>query len=318
MTKRQKQFLGIDLGASSAKYGYGNCQQGLLFFSSKPLKEKSLASLRQTFAQIIDEVNSALDPEKIAAVGIGTPGTIDRRSGRIVGVNPNLPFWVDHSPEELIPQQLKIPVAYDNDANLMCLGESWVSYPHHKVVGITVGSGIGCGLVDELKVFHGAHGFALELGHVIIKQGGALCNCGRQGCLEAYASVDGLKRRIAEVLSQKGFDPEPVPGWNLIQLLENEARHPEIAQLRLEGLQLLAQAIADLIVILDPDAVLIGGGATDAGLYDFNQLKDLVHLQLPAINSQNTLLAKAGQGNRAGVMGAIVLASQALERNLLQ
>jgi glucokinase len=317
MTDKQLNYLGIDLGASSVKYGIGNCQQGLLSFSTLPLSERSLPALQEAFGRIIGEAAAANAPHRIAAIGIGTPGTINLQSGRIAGINPNLPFWVDHSPRELLPEGCKLPVYYDNDANLMTLGEAWMKYPEHKVIGITVGSGIGCGFVDRGEIYRGGHGYALELGHVTMIPGGELCNCGRKGCLEAYTSVDGLRRRIAQALSVSAEAAKEVEGWNLAELIRNEHFHPQIRVIREEGRQLLAQAVANLIVTLDPDVVLFGGGGTDAGLYPRDLLRDGILGLLPRINRDATIIGSAEHGNRAGVLGAVVLAARSLERNLL-
>lgn len=306
MASQDKLHLGLDIGASSVKFGYGDCKQGLQSFDKIELTEQSLPHLKQVCAQILDSVDSRVGLDSILSIGIGTCGTIDLQSGKLVH-NPNLPYWVDLSPAELIPAELKIPVAFDNDANLMCLAEASLRYPESRVVGITVGSGIGCGYVQQGRIYHGSHGFAMELGHVNVCRDGVLCTCGRKGCLEAYAAVDGIKRRIRQALgsaiSQGAFASLP-------ELIRLQSQHPEIAQILASGANYLATAVANLIIVLDPDLLIFGGGAMDAGLYDFASLQEQIWDNLPALNRSHIRLEKAHEGNRAGVLGAIILAAQ--------
>ncbi|MDP2172232.1 MAG: ROK family protein [Candidatus Cloacimonadaceae bacterium] len=310
-----KNYLGFDIGASSVKYGIGNCQLGLLHFGSFSIAERSLSCLHQVFRSILEDVNQKWGLDKISAIGIGTPGTIDRESETIVGVNPNLPFWVNRDPRELIPPELKLSVFVDNDANLMCLGEAFHRHPGKKVVGITIGSGIGCGYVQEGEIYHGSHGFAMELGHIIMAIDGAVCNCGRCGCLEAYSSVDGLQRRIWRCLTTEKPELKDQKPWGLRKIIAHKADFPVIDKLVSEGMNYLARAAANLIIVLDPDVLIFGGGAMDAALYDFGMLKETVETFLPQLNIHNCALGKAAHGNRAGVLGAIALAEQSSSGN---
>ncbi|MBW6514449.1 MAG: ROK family protein [Candidatus Syntrophosphaera sp.] len=306
MSTKDKFRLGLDIGGSSIKYGWGNCQQGLQFFSHKPLTQRSLSCLKETVVSILEETDRLCGLDSIVAIGIGSPGTIDSSTGKIAGVNPNLPFWVGHDPAELIPSSLSLPVFCDNDANLMCLGEAWLRGSRGLIVGVTIGSGIGCGFVSDGAVYHGAHGFALELGHVIHIPQGELCSCGRRGCVEAYASVDGIRRRILRLKEiRQDCGPEP----SLIQIMQR-SDNSLVSRIIDEGMHALALGLANLCVILDPDTVVIGGGAMDGGLYDWDKFQDLFQSELPLANRPRTSLEKALEGNRAGVLGAVVLASQ--------
>ncbi len=307
MLTSDKLRLGLDIGGSSVKYGWGTCQAGLQYFNKLDHEQKSLSHLTDTVRQILDICAREIGWDRIASIGIGTPGTLDRCSGKIVGVNPNLPFWVNLNPCDLITSELKIPVSCDNDANLMCLAEAWMRGSHGSVAGITVGSGIGCGLVVEGRVYHGAHGFAFELGHVTSIPGGALCSCGRKGCLEAYAAVEGLRKRIMELPEAENIIIE---SSGLTDIISFSRTNSAAASFIREGMEVLARGISDLIVLLDPDTVVIGGGAMDGGLYPWAELKAAIYSFLPPLNAEHTTLEQALEGNRAGVLGAIILASQ--------
>jgi len=291
-------YLGIDIGGSGFKFGWGNLQSGLQYFGSLPLKEKSLAGFHAVAEAVLKETDAKIGLHKLSGIGIGTPGTIDTTTGLITGVNPNLPFWVGRSPLELLPDHNPIPVLYDNDANLMALAEA-KSNSLNTVLGITVGSGIGSGIVVSGKVYHGAHGYAGELGHVCMVEDGLLCNCGRNGCLEAYCSVDGIRNRL-ENQSPRFSD------ITLSQMLSLKSSDSLVREYIVEGLQMLARSVAGAITCFDPEAVVFGGGAMDLGLYSITELASEIKKRLPLANRDTTAVKAALHGNKAGVIGAIM------------
>lgn len=302
----KKYSLGLDIGASSVKYGWGDCQHGLQFFSKKPITTKSLSCLKDTIESILTETDNSVGLANILSIGIGTPGTIDTQTGKLVGVNPNLPFWVGHRPDELIPSDMVIPAHYDNDANLMALAEAWLRGSRGRMIGVTVGSGIGCGFVEDNRIYRGSHGYALELGHITIYPGGELCSCGRKGCLEAYASVEGIRTRLRKIA---GFMPDKDLDSGLADILKKKDAHHNVANVIREGMQALAIGLANVVLLFDPDLIVLGGGAMDAGLYDMREFNDLLFSLLPTANASKLKLERALEGNRAGVLGAIILAS---------
>ncbi len=293
-----KKYLGIDIGASSFKYGVGDSKHGLQSFDTIWFKEKSLSAFQELMVRILDNVQG----EEIAGIGIGSPGTISMPEGRIVGLNPNLPFFSGLSPRELIPPGLGLPVYIDNDANLMALAEAKLQ-KSSVAVGLTIGSGIGCGIVLGGEIYHGAHGFASEAGHCIMVFDGELCSCGQHGCLEAYSSVDGIRRR----LQRRGL---PYQALSLPELIALRAEEQELDSIISEGEKLLILAVANLCTLLNPQTVILGGGAMELGLYDIDRFKKTVPQYLPEAHRQKLNVTMAGFGNRAGVMGAIILCEQ--------
>jgi glucokinase len=295
-----KLFLGIDIGASGFKYGIGDSKHGLQHFATKRIGEKSMDAFRRIAQEILDEAE-AWD---ILGIGIGSPGTISQPEGRILGKNPNLPFFSDLCPGDLIPGHLDLPVFVENDANLMALAESALR-DCKLCVGITVGSGIGCGIVQNGDVFHGAHGFAAELGHSIVYPEGELCSCGQKGCVEAYSSVDGIRRRLHNMGSSYA-------GMALPNLIALRNRIPELDEVLLEGEDTLIRALANLCTVLDPDILILGGGAMDLNMYNATRIEEEVIKLLPEALAKQIRCCIAGYGNRAGVMGGIMLCERKL------
>ncbi|PKN73473.1 MAG: hypothetical protein CVU50_01785 [Candidatus Cloacimonetes bacterium HGW-Cloacimonetes-3] len=294
-------FLGMDIGGSSIKFGW--CYpNGLHYFASMAITIKTLEHFKQVVTRILEATDREIGLSNLRAIGIGSPGTIDRSTGKITGVNPNLPFWTDHCPAELIPAELNIPVFYDNDANLMAMAEAQ-HYKSNNALGITIGSGIGGGLVLNSAIYHGAHGYAGELGHMCMVEEGILCNCGRKGCLEAYASVDGIRRRLAAMDTS-------FASYELSELLK--LHDSRIMRYISEGSAMLVTAIVNLVTMLDLDCVIIGGGAMDANMYDITAIEKDIILCLPLANKGKVRIVKAFHGNEAGVFGALQLAQQGI------
>jgi len=306
-------YLGIDIGGSGFKYGLGTSTNGLKYFGNTPLRQRNLEGFKAAVLQIVSDVDKRVGLDTIAAIGIGSPGLIDRESGKVVGVNPNLPFWEGEKPETLIPAEYSIPVFSDNDANLMALAEARALHMDN-ILGITVGSGIGSGIIVGGLIYRGANGFAGELGHCCIAEDGLPCNCGRKGCVEAYASVDGIRRRLGE--ENPRYRLMDVP-----QLLSARNSDPIVEDYISMGRDKLCQAIACAVQLLDPQAVVIGGGGMDLGIYHIDKMAKSIKQHLQQVQADKLAVLKARNGNQAGVMGAIILAEQALvrrsEQNLL-
>ena len=291
--------LGIDIGGSSFKYGLGNCEVGLQYYQILNLPEKNLNTFLSVAAKMFNDVDNQFGLNKLKGIGIGIPGAIDKITGCAIGTNPNLPFWVNHSPLELIPDNCKLPLAFDNDANLMALSEA-NSYCKQYAIGVTIGSGIGCGIISDGQILHGANGYAGELGHICVVDNGAKCNCGKNGCLEAYSSVEGLRNLLA-------IHNPLYAKLDLPTLVATKETDPLVNEYCKQGKQLLSIALAGLATCLDPEIIILGGGAMDFDLYYISEIeKDILEL-LPKAHRAKISITKAKNGNKAGVLGSIKL-----------
>ncbi|HQC31919.1 MAG TPA: ROK family protein, partial [Candidatus Cloacimonas sp.] len=200
-----------------------------------------------------------------------------------------------------------IPFAFDNDANLMALAESYTQKKDY-VAGVTIGSGIGCGIIIEGRIYHGAYGFAGELGHICVVDKGLRCNCGKNGCLEAYASGEGLRRRLA--LKNPCYAEMDLPA--ILAIKETDTLVGDYIK---QGQLMLTAALSGLATCLDPEIIIIGGGAMDLGLYCIWELKEEIIKKLPAAHSNHLKVTKAINGNKAGVLGAIKLIEDKFNSN---
>ena len=300
-------FLGIDIGGSSIKYGWGNCEEGLQSYQTLVLQRKNRDDFLALVQEMFNNVDSKIGLNNLKGIGMGMPGAIDKITGLVTANNPNLPFWVNHHPSELLPENCNIPFAFDNDANLMALAESYTQKKDY-VAGVTIGSGIGCGIIIEGRIYHGAYGFAGELGHICVVDKGLRCNCGKNGCLEAYASGEGLRRRLA--LKNPCYAEMDLPA--ILAIKETDTLVGDYIK---QGQLMLTAALSGLATCLDPEIIIIGGGAMDLGLYCIWELKEEIIKKLPAAHSNHLKVTKAINGNKAGVLGAIKLIEDKFNSN---
>ena len=300
-------FLGIDIGGSSIKYGWGNCEEGLQSYQTLVLQRKNRDDFLALVQEMFNNVDSKIGLNNLKGIGMGMPGAIDKITGLVTANNPNLPFWVNHHPRELLHENCNIPFAFDNDANLMALAESYTQKKDY-VAGVTIGSGIGCGIIIEGRIYHGAYGFAGELGHICVVDKGLRCNCGKNGCLEAYASGEGLRRRLA--LKNPCYAEMDLPA--ILAIKETDTLVGDYIK---QGQLMLTAALSGLATCLDPEIIIIGGGAMDLGLYCIWELKEEIIKKLPAAHSTHLKVTKAINGNKAGVLGAIKLIEDKFNSN---
>lgn len=251
------------------------------------------------------------DRGDVAGVGIGSPGPLDRTSGTVLST-PNL-GWRNFPLRDLISNGTKLPATLDNDANCATFGEWWQGAGKgvRTLVGLTVGTGIGGGLVLDGKIFHGASDAAGEIGHMSIDFTGRKCKCGNYGCLEAYASgpniaaraVEGIEAGATSLLSEmvKGRLEKISAATVYEAVLQEDAYATEVLT---ETAKLLGAGIANIINIMNPEAVVITGGVTRAGSHLFTPLEAEVRRRAFRSAADACRILPAALPDTSGVIGA--------------
>jgi glucokinase len=263
---------------------------------------------------------SELRTDDVVGIGVGAAGMVDAESGEL-RYAPNLP-WRELPLRDRLMESTALPCIVDNDGNAAAWGEyrfgAGRGWP--DMVLVTVGTGIGGGIVSGGRVFHGAHGFAAEIGHIIVEPGGPLCGCGNRGCWEQVASgraIDRLGREAgrdhpdALFVELSGGDPDAVSGPHVT---EAARRGDDIArEILAEVGRRLGEGIAGLVNILDPSVVVVGGGAIAAGEFLLEPARRgfLDAVEAPAHRPETPIIA-GGLGNAAGGIGAASLALEEL------
>jgi glucokinase len=315
-----RRFVGVDMGGTKLLAGVLDAQLRVHHRVRRQLSGLQAQALLDVAAEAALEA-CELAGGDVAAVGFGIPALIDRRSGRAV-VAVNLPM--DNVPfADLMAERLGLPVFVDNDANLAALAEhrAGAARTASEAVMLTIGTGIGGGLILGGSLYRGAVGAAGELGHVVIDADGPRCqgNCPNRGCVEALASGTALEREAARVAAERPRSAlgralaagRPLAG-PLVSELAHDGDPAAIEVLRLVGTR-LGVAVANLVNIFNPQVVVIGGGVIGAGELLLGPLRaEVARRALPPSRDVVSIVG-AHFGVEAGMIGAGVLALESLQ-----
>lgn len=316
-------YLGVDLGGTNIKAGLVTDDGTLLAESTRPTAlPRSAQAVCDDIAAVLDEVveRAGVPRDQIVGVGIGCPGTVDDETG-VVHYSNNL-NWHDFALRDYMAKQTGWRVRLVNDANAAALGEAVAGCAKgaHSAVVLTLGTGVGCGVVLEGKLLTGYTGAASELGHMVIVQDGAQCTCGRAGCLEAYASATALVRMTAQAMDQH---PESAMHALVAQTGKINGRTAFAAKehgdavgtaVTQQYIGYLAQGVTNVINIFFPEVVAFSGGVANEGEHLLTPLREAVYPNVFGGMQQtqkHTRLACCTLGYRAGIIGAAMLWKQA-------
>ncbi len=278
--------LGIDIGGTNLVVG-SVAEDGSSMVASASEPTHSEAGATDVVDRLVGLAERAIATTRreapgaeILGVGVGAPGPLDTKRG-IVLLTPNL-GWVNMPLRQLIHDRLGLPAALDNDANCAVLGEWWVGAARgaRHAIGITIGTGIGGGLIIDGQLYHGASDVAGEIGHTTIDTEGRRCKCGNYGCLEAYASGPNIALRAVEELEAGaesrlralvGGDLRKITAQTVYQAA---ADGDELAlEVVNDTAKFLGVGIGNLLNVFNPEVVVVCGGVTLAGDHLFEPLR---------------------------------------------
>lgn len=310
-------YVGIDIGGTNLKAGLVDERYQLVATKKMPLQFTSMEQMGETLTDmalaLLEENHIARD--QVASIGMGFPGSVDNRRGVVIKtVNIPIRFM---PVAEMVHRRWDVPVYLGNDADCAALGE-YYHYGDEKLeslILVTLGTGIGTGIILDGKIQAGFNGFGGEGGHIVIVHGGEPCTCGRKGCWERYASASALVRQTKAAM-------EANPGsamWQMTGGLEQVDGRTAFAAMRAgdaaaksvvkQYLDYLAEGLANFINIFQPEVIALGGGVSHERDEDL-----LVPLQSMVLDmcfgreaERHTKLVKAKLGNDAGIIGAALL-----------
>ena len=311
-----KYYAGIDLGGTFVKCGIVDGNGKIIAKDKIPTgAEREYTLIARDMAELAVGL-AAKSGVKIEAVGIGAPGTIDSENGVVVYSNnikwKNVPLAAEMS------RLMSIATAMTNDANAAALGESYAGAGRNykSSVFITLGTGVGGGIVLDGKLYEGGRSAGAEIGHILVKPNGRRCTCGRRGCLEAYASASALVRSTKRAMLRDRSsalwrlvcgDVSRVDGKTAFDGMA--AGDPAATRVVDEYIGYLADGIADIVNVLRPDVVLIGGGVSAQGETLLGPLRERVRRDVfGGMDYAETKILAASLGNDAGIIGAARLA----------
>jgi len=314
-TAKQKYAVGIDLGGT-------NVVAVLMSTTGKVIAEKRFMTFADkgpdfVIENISDNVkimtrDAGTAIKDISRVGIGAPGPLDSKKG-IVLVAPNMPGWKNIKLKDELEKHLKLKTGVENDANCATFAEKWVGAAKNSdnVVGFTLGTGVGGGIVIGGKLLRGVTYTAGELGHVAVEINGRKCGCGSNGCLETYASATGIAKTAVEEIRQgrasiitemvKG-DLNKITSKTVYEALLQKDKLAE--EVWAKFIKYLAAGVADMINILNPEIIVIAGGVINAGEKLFAPLREETGKRAFAAPFNACRILPAKLGELAGAIGA--------------
>lgn len=306
--------IGIDLGGTNIAGGLVRDDGTLIFKTSIPtVVDKGEEGLLAAILSVINTLIQKAEGEKISAIGIGIPGHADSARGIAVFCN-NIPL-VDCDLAGFIKKETGIPCFIGNDANAAALGEvlAGSAKEFKNAVMITLGTGVGSGIVINNRVYSGANGAAGELGHICLFPDGIECNCGRRGCFELYASATALKRLTREAM-EKNPDSKL---WSIAKTLDGVSGKTAFDAMR-EGdavgqavvneyISYLSIGVVDIVNLLYPEAIIFGGGLAKEGENILAPIRENIERECVSTYGGAPRLLVAELGNDAGIIGAAFL-----------
>lgn len=311
-------YVGIDLGGTNIAAGLTNKKGEIIRKKSIPThRDRPYTEIVKDMAgitiKLINEVG--IDQKELKYIGIGSPGTPNVQEGTIIYSN-NLNFR--NAPIKYEMQKyINVPIYVENDANCAALAESVYGSAKgvdHSVT-LTFGTGIGAGIVINKRIYSGFNNAASELGHTVIVSEGCQCSCGRKGCWETYASANALIRQTQEVLEQNldswiytlvNGDLSKINGKTIF----DAARKDDRLALNIVDTYIgyMSEGITNVINMLQPEIVVVGGGICNEGEYLLKPLREKVYQAMYTKDEvPKTQIKKAQMGNDAGIIGAAML-----------
>ncbi len=311
--------IGIDIGGMSIKIGIVNQNNNIIARkvistnSGKETQEQAIERIIQSVCQLAQE--NCVDIHKCDCVGVACPGTVDIHSGYVAYSN-NL-AWENLALKEMLEQHIKAPIAIANDADAAALGEVRCGAAKDKknVILLTLGTGVGGGVVIDGQIFTGALRGGCELGHMVIQKNGQQCTCGRRGCLEQYASASALmnaarkaaKQNRASVLGEMcSYNYQNLTGKDIFEAARcRDAVAQAVVEKYEENLSI---GIANLVNIFRPEIVILGGGIAAQGENLTRPIQSKVDsLCFGGKHGEIPRIVTSVLGNDAGIIGAAYL-----------
>ncbi len=298
----KKYVVGVDLGGTKVEACLLDRNRSLI--ARRRVQSEASKGLEHVIQNILDVIRKVSEGRDIAAVGMGTPGTYVPSEDRLYGA-PHTPVYEEPGLIQGLQNRLNVPLVVDNDANCLALAEFFASCvgKYRYVMAVILGTGVGCGLILDNKLYRGSKGGAGEIGHTSIDINGRLCECGLKGCVEAYLSGPSHSRRFLEL---SGQDLELPQIFDLF-----EKGDPIANRLFEESCRIMAVFFANTINSFDLEAVILGGGVSNIPLW-YERVPPMMEKCLFGIPRKSVPIIPAKLGDSAGVFGAAFLALREL------
>ena len=307
--EQKSLYLGIDIGGTATKMGIVDSIGNILYKNQysvsfdnyeTPILETVLKKSKEFILE------SKFDIANILGIGISATGQIDTPKGIVVGTGGNIRNWDNAPIKEEFEKLYNLPVIVVNDANCVALGEKWIGYAKDtkNALILTIGTGLGGGIIVNDKILLGRSGLAGEIGHFSINNKGRVCTCGNLGCFEQYASMTALLKQVKNYLDENDIKPESeLNGFYIFEAIKNN--DSEITKIVETWIEDIACGITSLVHIFNPEVVLIGGGVSTQKELFVDKLDTKLNNKIMPNFRKGIKLLPAKLGNDAGLIGAV-------------
>ncbi|MGA0570720.1 ROK family protein [Variovorax sp. VNK109] len=312
-------LIGVAVGATGLEVGILSPDLAVLAHHSEPADVRDgpgpvLSRIRTLMHELLAQCR--MGPKQVIAIGIGLPGPVDFDSGQLVNP-PLMPQWDAYSIRDDIGTDFSAPVFVDNDVNVMALGELWrMQRSLQNFLVVKVGTGIGCGIVCHGQVYRGANGSAGDVGHICVVPDGPRCHCGNFGCVETLAAGPAIAAMATEAARAGQSDMLArmlaERGTLRLQDVAEASRAGDMAanQVIQRSGALVGQMLASVVNFFNPSHVFIGGGVSRVGPLFLAAVRQSVYQRSLALSTRHLDIQYTPLGDRAGLIGAGVLAMQ--------
>jgi len=306
----KRYTVGVDVGGTNIKLGLVNSSGEIMardFLETKQFyknKRRLIDAVGQKIVLLLESKNLGL--KQVAGIGFGLPGLVDPQKG-IVNFLPNIEGWRNVPLRKIAQDQLKVPVCIDNDVNMITLGE-WrygAGQGYHNLMCMTLGTGVGAGLILNDTLYRGEGYVAGELGHMPLNECGPKCNCGGWGCFETYVGNGRLLHKASKVFKNKKIEL------------------PDIYQLASEGNQKalkfwkdtaghIGNGLIGIVNLLNPRLIIIGGGVSNNFTFLKKEINTIIRDRAMKVQAKMVRVVRAQLGDDAGIIGAHVLVKESI------
>ncbi|MGH8016254.1 MAG: ROK family protein [Candidatus Zixiibacteriota bacterium] len=315
----KKAYAGIDVGGTNIKFGLFHPDGKIIYKEQRPtMADKGATPLMHLITNIAERLimHASEDELEVPWLGVGTPGSIEFKTGRVLGQTPHIPGWEGMEIGENLRNRLNMSVWVDNDVNAMALAELkfGAAVGAKSAVCVTVGTGVGGAVIIDGKVVRGHTHSAGEIGHMTINFDGPVCKCGKKGCVEAYCSSAAIMSRTKKKLD-KNMTPvfQELTGGDLnklnIKVISAAAKQEDYVAKEVleETAEYLAIALGNVANLLNPQLIIVGGGTADGSPEFISYVSSFIRTHAFPSAVQELKITKATLGNDAGFIGAGLL-----------
>lgn len=306
-----RTYLGVDIGGTFLKIGLVD-ENGQILDQEKyqvDFDDYNTPILHTVEMKTVEYLNGIPDQKAVEGIGVSATGQIDSKTGTVIGTAGHIPNYLGSQIGQVLKNVTGLDVYVANDANCALLGECWTGGARGRsdVVMITIGTGVGGGILVNGRLLTGHRGLGGEVGHIIINDDGEKCTCGNRGCLEHYASTKKLVENVRNA-GIAGFSSD-ITGKTVYDYLKQgkpgESTYDALFTVVDDWTGKIADGLVSLVHIFEPEEILIGGGISEAGPVFLDAVAGKVKSRvMPAFRQQLEIHA-AALGNRAGLIGAV-------------